>query len=318
MRSFTTIVALLPLVLGRLQASGDGVSNLARDYKTVREFAKKVTVDPNGFVKGWNGTDVCQFEGFSCADNPFTSRRALAGVDLNGALLGGDHLTLRGFLDRLTDITFFHANSNGFLGQVPEDLSNLHWLYELDLSNNEFSGPFPSGVLAATSLTFVDLRFNGLTGPLPAEIFEMGLDVLFLNDNAFSGLIPDAVGSTPVRYLTLANNKFQGRLPTAIGGAKNLEEIILSRNQIASPLPAELGSIKNLTILDVGDNQLARQVPEVLCQIPTLQFFNMSNNFFSKPLGPACQELLDKNILNVSFNCMSGAEGQKMGCSGVY
>lgn len=62
MRSFTTIVALSPLVLGRLQASGDGVSNLARDYKTVREFAKKVTVDPNGFVKGWNGTDVCQFE----------------------------------------------------------------------------------------------------------------------------------------------------------------------------------------------------------------------------------------------------------------
>jgi hypothetical protein len=57
-------------------------------------------------------------------------------------------------------------------------------------------------------------------------------------------------------------------------------------------------------LLDVGDNQLAGQVPEALCQIPTLQFFNVSNNCFSKPLGPACKELLTKEILDVSFNCI--------------
>lgn len=318
MRSFTKLAALLPMALARAQALGDGVSNLARDYTTVLDFAKKVTVDPNGIIKNWNGTDVCQFEGFTCTDNPFTGQRALAGVDLNGALLAGDRLTLGGFLDKLTDITFFHANSNSFIRQVPDDLSSLHWLYELDLSNNKLSGPFPSGVLTATNLTFVDLRFNQFSGELPAEIFEMDLDVLFLNDNAFSGLIPDAIGSTPVRYLTLANNKLQGRLPTTIGGAKNLEEMILSGNQISSPLPAELASIKNLTLLDLSDNQLAGQVPEVLCQIPTLQVFNVSNNFFSKPLGPACKEMLAKEILDVSINCIKGAKDQKTDCSGVY
>lgn len=318
MRSLTKFATLLPLVLARPQALGDGVSNLARDYTTVLDFAKKVTVDPNCIIKNWNGTDVCQFEGFTCTDNPFTGQRALAGVDLNGALLAGDRLTLGGFLDKLTDITFFHANSNGFIGQVPDDLSSLHWLYELDLSNNKLSGPFPPGVLTATNLTFVDLRFNQFSGALPAEIFQMDLDVLFLNDNAFSGLIPDTVGSTPVRYLTLANNKFQGRIPTTIGGAKNLEEVILSGNQISSPLPAELASIKNLTLLDLSDNQLAGQVPEVLCQIPTLQLFNVSNNFYSKPLGPACKELLAKEILDVSINCIEGAKDQKTDCSGVY
>lgn len=318
MRSLIQLVALLPLVLARPQELGDGASDLARDYKTVLDFAKKVTVDPNGIIKNWNGTDVCQFEGFTCSDNPFTGQRALAGVDLNGALLAGDRLTLGGFLDKLTDITFFHANSNGFVGQVPDDLSSLHWLYELDLSNNKLSGPFPSGVLTATNLTFVDLRFNQFSGELPAEIFEMDLDVLFLNDNVFSGLIPDTIGSTPVRYLTLANNKFQGRIPTTIGGAKNLEEVVLSGNQISSPLPAELASIKNLTLLDLSDNQLAGQVPEVLCQIPTLQLFNVSNNFFSKPLGPACKDLLAKEILDVSTNCIEGAKDQKTDCSGVY
>lgn len=99
--------------------------------------------------------------------------------------MAGDRLTLGGFLDKLTDITYFHANSNGFLGQVPDDLSDLHWLYELDLSNNKLSGPFPPGVLTVVNLTFVDLRFNRFSGPLPAELFEMDLVVLFLNNNAF-------------------------------------------------------------------------------------------------------------------------------------
>lgn len=201
---------------------------------------------------------------------------------------------------------------------MPEDLSKLQWLYESDLSNNKFSGPFPSGVLTATNVTFLDRRFNDFNGPLPADSFEMDLDVLFLDDNAFSGLISDAVGSTPIRFLTLANNKLQGRIPTTIGGAKNPEEFILSGNQISSPLPAELGLIKNLTIIDVGDNQLAGQVPEALCQILTLQFFNVSNNFFSKPLGPACQDLLDKGILDVSANCIEETKNQKTDCSRVY
>jgi hypothetical protein len=318
MRSLATFAVLLPLVFARPQASGDEVSHLARDYRTVLDFAKKVTVDPNGIIKGWNGTDVCKFEGFSCAENPSTGQQALAGVDLNGAQLAGDRLTLGGFLDKLTDLAFFHANSNGFLGQVPADLSNLHWLYELDLSNNKLSGPFPSGILTATNLTWLDLRFNQFHGPLPAEIFKMDLDVLFLNNNAFSGLLPNSIGSTPARYLTLANNKFQGRIPTTIGDAKNLEQVILSGNQISSALPAELANIKNLTILDVGDNQLAGQVPETLCQIPTLQVFNVSNNFFSKPLGPACQVLLEKKILDISANCIKGAKNQKTDCSGVY
>ncbi|KAK7705885.1 hypothetical protein SLS64_007837 [Diaporthe eres] len=283
MRLFTKFATLLPLLLARPQAPGNGVSNLARDYTTVFDFAKEVMVDPNGIIKNWNGTDVCQFEDFTCTDDPFTGQRALAGVDLNGALLAGDRLTLGGFLDKLTDITFFHANSNGFIGQVPDDLSILHWLHELDLRNNKLSGPFPSEILMATNLLFVDLRFNQFSGALPAEIFEMDLGVLFLNDNAFSGLIPNIIGSTPVRYLTLANNKFQGRISTTTGGTNNLEEVILSGNQISSPLPTELASIKNLTLLDLSDYQLAGQVPEVLCQIPTLQLFKVSNNFFSKP-----------------------------------
>lgn len=318
MHSFTTLAALLPLAFARPQAVGDNVSNLARDYRTILDFAKKVTVDPNSIVENWNGTDICHFTGFRCADNPFTGQRALAGVDFNGALLAGDQLTLDDFLEKLTDITYFHANSNGFLGQVPDDLSNLHWLYELDLSNNKLSGPFPSGVLTATNLTYADLRFNQFSGPLPAELFEMDLDVLFLNDNAFSGFIPDTIGSTPVRYLTLANNKFQGRIPTTIGGAKNLEELVLSGNQISSPLPDEIASIKNLTLLDLSGNQLAGQVPEALCQISTLQVFNVSNNFFSKPLGPACKDLLAKEILDVSTNCMESSKNQKTDCSGVY
>ena len=51
------------------------------------------------------------------------------------------------------------ANSNNFAGTLPANLRGLEFLYEIDLSNNALSGPFPIQVLDGV-LTFLDLRFN--------------------------------------------------------------------------------------------------------------------------------------------------------------
>ena len=62
------------------------------------------------------------------------------------------------------DIAIFHANSNNFIGPINQNLNQLRYLYELDLSNNKFLGGVPWNVLGATNLTFVDLRFNTTLG----------------------------------------------------------------------------------------------------------------------------------------------------------
>jgi hypothetical protein len=133
-------------------------SNLARNLVTAEALNSKITVDTQGIMSSWTGDDVCKFQGFYCETNPSTNELAVASIDFNGFNFGGDQLTLDGFMDKLTDVALFHANSNGFIGEVP-DLSALPYLYEIDLSNNKISGSFPQAVLGL-DLSFLGLRFN--------------------------------------------------------------------------------------------------------------------------------------------------------------
>ncbi|TEA17113.1 Uncharacterized protein C8034_v000358 [Colletotrichum sidae] len=307
---FTLLISSLlcaPALAAPATTGGD--SNLHRDLLLVQSFKKQITSDPHGYTRNWTGNDVCKFGGFSCADNPNTGLKALSGIDLNNFELEGNPLKLEGFLDKLTDLTFFHANTNGFTGELPKDLSALKWLWELDLSSNRLSGPFPEAVLNA-NLVFLDLRFNGFDGPLPEKLFELDLDTIFLNDNKFGGSIPATIGSTPARYITLANNRFKGQIPETLGNAKSLEEILLLGNRLSGPLPTVYNT-ENLTVFDVSNNKLSGPVPEALCELKKVQLVNLTNNNFDGALGPACAKLVENDVLDVSNNCIKGAKGQK-------
>lgn len=171
--------------------------------------------------------------------HPDYKQNAVAGLDINGAQFGGYNATLplNGFLDKLEDLAFFHANSNNFTGFVPKDVSKLKFFYELDLSNNKLIGGFPNEVLAATNLTFLDLRFNSFVGSVTPDVFKLDVDVLFLNNNKFNQKIPDNLGSSPAHYFTFANNKFTGPIPRSIGQAsKTLFEVLFLGNSLTGML----------------------------------------------------------------------------------
>ncbi|WQF84617.1 Putative leucine-rich repeat domain superfamily [Colletotrichum destructivum] len=295
------------LAFGAPVSTGD--SNLGRDLLIAQSFRQKIA-GPEGITKNWTGgSDVCKLDGFYCEHNPNTGAEAVAGIDLNGFGLYGDHLTLDDFLDKMTDLTFFHANSNNFTGSLPKDLTALKWLYEIDLSSNKLSGPFPRSVLDI-NLTFLDLRFNEFSGPIPREVFDLDLDVLFLNNNQFSSGIPDNLGSSPVLYLTLANNKLSGSIPKSIGSMKHVQEILLLGNALSGSIPRTWAT-QNLTLFDASYNRLSGSVPEDLCKLESLEVLNLSDNNLGGSLGPACAALVDKKILDVSNNCIKGAKNQK-------
>ena len=138
---------------------------------------------------------------------------------------------LTGILDSIPELTFFHVNSNNFSGAIPTDITKYKFFFELDLSNNKLEGEFPKEVLQPKpkdqQLVFLDLRFNSLCGPIPPQLFDLDLDVIFINNNKFSGHLPDNFGSTPARYLTFANNQLTGPIPASIGKAsKTLTEVL--------------------------------------------------------------------------------------------
>lgn len=310
--------------------------NIERDYYTIQRFKKLITTDPMGITKKWVGNDVCNYPGFKCATVPDQKVTALAAADFNGYSFGGPDLQLTGFLDRLLDLSIFHANSNNFTGPVPKSIgtSRVRYLFEVDFSNNKYSGGFPMSVLQATNLTFLDIRFNSFSGSVPAEVFTLDLDVLFINNNKFSQQLPGNLGSTPVLYLTLANNKFSGPIPRSIGNARNLLEVLFLNNELEGCLPYEIGKLDKTVVFDVGSNKLTGPiphsfaclkkmeilnlavnkfygpVPEMVCDLPRLANLSLSYNYFTQ-VGPECRKLIKKRILDVRMNCILDLPGQR-------
>ncbi|KAG5122921.1 hypothetical protein AAZX31_11G000600 [Glycine max] len=316
---------------------------LERARRALEKFTRLVD-DPNGYTSNWKGSDACKFRGVRCAKYP-DGQQAVAGLDLNGAGLSGKKCTalmLSGLLDRIPELTFFHVNSNNFSGAIPTDITKYKFFFELDLSNNKLEGEFPKEVLQPKpkdqQLVFLDLRFNRLSGPIPPQLFDLDLDVIFINNNEFTGNLPDNFGSTPARYLTFANNQLTGPIPPSIGKAsKTLTEVLflgnhfqgclpfqigylvkatvfdVSKNSLTGPIPHSFACLASIQFLNLEHNQFYGEVPEMLCQLPGLRnngSLSLSDNYFTQ-VGPACRNLIKNKVLDVSNNCILGLPNQR-------
>ncbi|USP79291.1 hypothetical protein yc1106_06565 [Curvularia clavata] len=273
-------------------------ANLIRDYATVSKFAKTVS-GPQTLLSNWTNSDICSWNGFFCAVNPDTNDLSLASIDFNGFQMTGN-LKLTGWIDKLADLALLHLNSNSFSGEIP-DFSQMQYLYELDLSNNKFSGAFPEKVFTAHGLTFLDLRYNRFTGAIPAQTFTTypQIEALFLNNNRFSGQIPASIAGFQGNYLSLANNQLSGPIPASLASAANLKELTALGNKFSGEIPQGLGALSQLEVFDVSNNRLTGAVPEDLCAIQTLKALVVSGNKISSTLGPNCQRALANGILKM-------------------
>ncbi|WCJ17748.1 Leucine-rich repeat (LRR) family protein [Euphorbia peplus] len=311
--------------------------NIKNASIAIKNFSLSISGDPFNNTKSWTTSqNVCDYKGFTCDIRPDTGIRSVAGLDFNGFNLNGSNLHIKDLLKSLTDLAIFHANSNNFTGEVPEEIGvqNINFLYELDLSNNKFSGKFPTTVLNASNLTFLDLRFNSFSGELPGKVFALDLDVLFLNNNKFNSKLPKNVGNTTALYLTFANNFFTGPIPGSIGRARNLLEVLFLNNRFSGCLPYEIGFLSKSTLFDVSCNfltgpipysfaclakmqflNLSRNrffgaVPEMVCKLPNLRNLSLSGNYFTQ-VGAECRKLIELKRLDVRYNCIYGFPEQR-------
>lgn len=129
---------------------------LEKAYIALQAWRHSITDDPNDITANWCGPDVCNYTGVFCApalDDPHVT--TVAGIDINHGNVAGN---LPEEIGLLSDLSLFHINTNRFSGVVPASFRDMHLLFELDLSNNRFYGPFPHVVLEMPTLRFLDLR----------------------------------------------------------------------------------------------------------------------------------------------------------------
>ncbi|XP_022720455.1 putative leucine-rich repeat receptor-like serine/threonine-protein kinase At2g14440 isoform X1 [Durio zibethinus] len=149
---------------------------IAAEFQTLPEEVralqalKKALGLPNRF--GWNG-DPCvpKEHPWSGADCHFDNSGSNWFIDG----LGLDNQGLRGFL--------------------PNEISQLHHLQNLNLSGNSIHGTIPSSLGTVTSLEILDLSYNFLNGSIPESLGQLtALRRLNLNSNSLSGRVPAALG----------------------------------------------------------------------------------------------------------------------------
>ena len=208
--------------------------------------------------------------------------------------------------DRAALVALYHAtdgpnwtNNDNWLTDAPVRewygvTGNLTGLKQLDLYNNDLSGPIPPEIGNLAALEYLYLGVNDLSGPIPPEIGNLAaLEYLRLSHNDLSGPIPPEIGNlAALEYLNLYHNfHLSGPIPPEIGNLAALEYLYLGVNDLSGPIPPEIGNLAALEYLNLNQNRLSGPIPPEIGNLAALGVLVLSRNDLSGPIPPEMANL---------------------------
>ncbi|XP_047010321.1 leucine-rich repeat-containing protein 1 isoform X1 [Ictalurus punctatus] len=196
----------------------------------------------------------------------------------------------------LTNLVSLELREN-MLTYLPESLSQLHRLEELDVGNNELYN-LPETIGCLVSLKDLWLDGNQLS-ELPEEIGSMkNLLCLDVSENKLEHLPEEMACLLSLTDLLVSQNLIDA-LPQGIGKLKRLSILKADQNRLVQ-LPESIGDCESLTELVLTENQLLR-LPRSIGKLKKLSNFNCDRNrlvSLPKEIG-GCSSL---NVLCVRDN----------------
>ncbi|GJP37626.1 hypothetical protein CLOM_g22068, partial [Closterium sp. NIES-68] len=204
----------------------------------------------------------------------------------------------------LLDVT-----NNSFSGSLPASFSRLTSLDAINLSYNNFGGTFPSVLLTLTQLGLIDLSYNNFGGPIPREITAFSnLMYLYMDRNHMVGDIPPGLFLSPKIFeLSFAYNNLQGALPPQLSTSSSLAMLKLEGNSFSGPLPDFNGWCNSsLTALYLGFNNLTGPIPHSISVLSSLYTLTLQGNQLSGSIPSGLAALKQLNMLWLADNSLSG------------
>ncbi|KAL8209355.1 hypothetical protein R6Q57_006087 [Mikania cordata] len=194
-------------------------------------------------------------------------------------------------------LSFLDISENHFTGRIPSWMSNMcsNSDYsdgcELVARNNRLDGPFPFG---EASFEFLDISQNSFSGPIPSGINLKYTEHLHLGSNRFTGLVPDAFQNlTNVLTLDISQNYFSGRIPEFFGELSNLRILLLGKNNFIGSIPEKLCQLNNVSLIDISSNFLTGLIPRCLNNITgPKQLAFIQKNFVAYSFDPLWNDLV--------------------------
>ncbi|KAJ4891667.1 disease resistance family protein / LRR family protein [Raphanus sativus] len=228
-----------------------------------------------------------------------------------------------------SDVTYLILANNRIKGTLPQNLvfPNLN---TVDLSSNNFQGPFPLWTTNATELRLYENNFSGplpaninvlmprmeklylfhnsFTGEIPSSLCEVsGLQILSLRNNRFSGSFPNCWHRSFMLYgIDASENSLSGEIPPSLGVLPSLSVLLLNQNALRGKIPDTLQNCSGLTNIDLGGNKLSGTLPSWLSKLSSLFMLRLQSNSFDGQIPDSLCSVPNLHILDLSGNKISG------------
>ncbi|ESW24102.1 hypothetical protein PHAVU_004G103000 [Phaseolus vulgaris] len=211
-------------------------------------------------------------------------------------------------------------SNNKFSGQIPDCWTHFKSLAYLDMSQNKFSGKIPTSMGSLLELQVLLLRNNKLTGEISSSSLRncTKLVMLDMTGNRLSGSFPDWIGSKllELQFLSLGSNYFNGSLPLQICYLKSIQLLDLSLNNLSGQIPKCIKNFSSMTqvtrdyqghCIDLSSNQLSGEIPKEIENLFGLISLNLSRNHLTEKIPSNIGKLTSLEFLDLSRNQLVGS-----------
>ncbi|RHN54587.1 putative non-specific serine/threonine protein kinase [Medicago truncatula] len=161
------------------------------------------------------------------------------------------------------DVNKLSVAANNFSGSLPPNMFyTLPNLQYFTVGSNKFSGPIPTSISNASSLTLFEIGDNHFVGQVPSlgklkDLYLLNLEMNILGDSSTMDLqfLKSLTNCSKLQSLSLTYNNFGGSLQNSIGNlSTTLDELKIGVNQIYGQIPIDLGNLISLRLLNMGHN----------------------------------------------------------------
>ncbi|KAA8528174.1 hypothetical protein F0562_035575 [Nyssa sinensis] len=219
-----------------------------------------------------------------------------------------------------TTLEVIRLSNMDFSGKLPDSISNIAFLRNLQIDDCSFIGSITSSFQNLTELVYLDLSWNNFSGLIPSLASSKKITGLILSNNGFTGTIPSSYGNDlkNLEILNLRNNLLQGMIPSSLFTIPSIKLIALSGNRFSGQLQEfQNASSSFLREIDLSQNELQGPIPNSIFKIRSLNHLSLSSNHFNGTIGVGMFDDfkhlagLDLSDNNLSFN-VSGSNSKTL------